>query len=210
MTNGFLGGTTSSGISYSRHAGNVIESEGATLWLNYYNSNDIFLAAGAGNTNKVRVGDYSSGTFSKKFEVIGDAFVDTHLYVDNTVNIGEGHDSPLGNALSLGSGVALETAVHDYGSVTNIAVDFSAEPLQKMTTAGSVNFNSTTDRRAGRSVTVLIENTAGAQRTYSFNTSWRFVGEKPSAIASGKAAILSLTCYGTAESDVVCSYGVED
>ena len=209
FTSGFYAGG-SSGISFGRRQPNVIESESTNLWLNYNNSNHIFLAAGSGGTGRVRVGDYSSGGVSKKFEVIGDAFIDTHLYVDNTVNIGVGHDSSLDNALSLGSGVAMETAVKNYGSVTSFTVDFDAEPLQKMTTAGTVAPSSSTNRAAGRSVVILIDNSAGAQRSYTLNSSWKFIGEKPSAIASGKVAILSLTCFGTAETDVICSYGVED
>jgi hypothetical protein len=205
FTNGFLGGTTGSGISISRRQANVIESEGTTLWLNYNNNNNIFLAAGSGNTNKVRVGDYTSGSVSKRFEVIGDAFIDTHLYVDNTVNIGVSHDSSLSNALSLGTDVALETSVKDYGATCTC--DFSLAPLAKTT---DVSFPTSANRAAGRSITILIDNSAGANQSLSFSSSWKFVGEKPAVIAAGKIAILTMTCFGTAESNVVCSYGVQD
>ena len=109
-----------------------------------------------------------------------------------------------------GSVATLQTTVKDYGSVTSFTVDFTAAPLQKMTTAGSVSPSSSSNREAGRSVTLLIDNSAGAQRSFSFNSSWKFIGEKPAAIAANKIGILSLTAFGTAETDVVCSYGVQD
>ena len=206
MTYGFLGGTSSAGISISRYGSESIDVEGsAPLFFNYYSTGHISALHGGGN---FRIG--SNATPTRKLEVGGDAFIDTHLYVDNTVNIGAGHDSPLANALSLGSGVALETAVNDYGTDVGATIDFSAEPLQKITTNGNMAFSASSNRLAGRSVTLLIENTLGAQRNLTFNGSWRFVGEEPAVLGAGKVAILSLTCFGTAESDVVCSYAVED
>ena len=77
-------------------------------------------------------------------------------------------------------------------------------------TPSTVSPSSSSNRAAGRSVTLLIDNSAGAQRTFSFNSSWKFIGEKPAAIAANKIGILSLTAFGTAETDVVCSYGVQD
>jgi hypothetical protein len=50
----------------------------------------------------------------------------------------------------------------------------------------------------------------GTSRTLTFHSSWIFIGEKPASIAASKTAILSMTCFGTAETDIVCSYAVQD
>jgi hypothetical protein len=201
MTYGFLGGTSSAGISISRYGSESIDVEGSSpLFFNYYSTGHISALNGGGN---FRIG--SNSTPSRKLEVGGDAFIDTHLYVDNTVNIGASHDSSLSNALSLGSGVALETSVKDYGATCTC--DFSLAPLAKTT---DVSFATSANRAAGRSITILIDNSAGSNQNLTFNASWKFVGEKPAVIAAGKIAILTMTCFGTAESNVVCSYGVQD
>ena len=36
-----------------------------------------------------------------------------------------------------------------------------------------------------------------------------FIGEKPTSIAASKTALLSMTCFGTNETDVICSYAVQ-
>jgi hypothetical protein len=37
-----------------------------------------------------------------------------------------------------------------------------------------------------------------------------FIGEKPDSIAANKTALLSMTCFGTNETDVICSYAVQN
>lgn len=65
---------------------------------------------------------------------------------------------------------------------------------------------------AGRSVTIYIDNTVGSpsNRNLNFNSDFKFVGEKPAVLAANKVAILSMTCFGVNNSDVVCSYAVAD
>ena len=58
---------------------------------------------------------------------------------------------------------------------------------------------------------LIKELSAGsASRNFNWNSNWKFIGEKPASIAGNKVAILSMTCFGAAETDIICSYGVQD
>jgi hypothetical protein len=65
------------------------------------------------------------------------------------------------------------------------------------------------NKEAGRSMVVRIV-CDGSDRTLTFHSDWKFVGEKPASIAANKIALLSMTCFGTGETDIVCSYAVQD
>jgi hypothetical protein len=66
----------------------------------------------------------------------------------------------------------------------------------------------TSNRAGGRQVTIrlICDSTA---RALTFPAGWVFVGTKPSTIAASKTAVLSLTYFGTADSDCVAAYGVQ-
>ena len=105
----------------------------------------------------------------------------------------------------------IHTSVHDYGStVTDLDVNFDEDALQKCTLSGNVNIaTGAANKGAGKSIVIKIA-AGGSARTFTWNSSWVFVGEKPTSIAANKTAILSMTCFGTNETDVVCSYAVQD
>ena len=104
----------------------------------------------------------------------------------------------------------LQTTVHDYGTTANIDVDFDYASLQKVTLNGAPAIDTNAaNKGAGKSIVIKIL-CDGSDRAFTWNSSWIFIGEKPASIAANKTAILSMTCFGTAEGDVVCSYGVQD
>jgi len=66
----------------------------------------------------------------------------------------------------------------------------------------------TSNRAAGR--TVVIRLLPGAsERTLTFPADWVFVSTKPATLAANKTAVLSLTFFGTADTDCVAAYGVQ-
>lgn len=72
---------------------------------------------------------------------------------------------------------------------------------------GAITFT-TSNRTAGKSVTIRIINGA-TLRAFTF-PGWTFVGAAaPASIAASKTGILTLTCFGTAESDVVAAWAVQ-
>jgi hypothetical protein len=49
-----------------------------------------------------------------------------------------------------------------------------------------------------------------SQRTLTLSEVWKWIGAaKPTTLAAGKVAVLSLTAFGANESDVIAAYAVE-
>ena len=104
----------------------------------------------------------------------------------------------------------IHTTVHDYGTGADINVDFNKAGLQKALLNADVAIDTAAaNKGAGKSIVIKIL-CDGTARTFTWNSSWVFIGEKPASIAASKTAILSMTCFGTAEADIVCSYAVQD
>ena len=104
----------------------------------------------------------------------------------------------------------LHTSVHDYGTTADINIDLNEDALQKALLNGNVAIDTAAaNKGAGKSIVIKILCDSSA-RNFTWNSSWKFIGEKPTSIAASKTAILSMTCFGTAETDIVCSYAVQD
>jgi hypothetical protein len=86
-------------------------------------------------------------------------------------------------------------------------VDFDGDVYKTVTLTGNIDFASSTNRSAAKTVTIRIIGD-GSSRTLAFHASWVFVGTKPTTIAASKVGILSVTCLGTAETDVIAAYAV--
>lgn len=65
----------------------------------------------------------------------------------------------------------------------------------------------TTNRVAGRTITVILTSTAGTTITY--NGSWVQLGALPTTLPAGKKLMLSLVCTGSAETDVTVTGVIE-
>jgi hypothetical protein len=109
------------------------------------------------------------------------------------------------------------SALTAFSAVTNFVATFvpqtSISPVFRTITAASdVNFLHSTNRPSDsttvRQVVVRIDPN-GTNRTLSFNSSWNFIGTKPTNLVSTNVGILSLTAFGTAETDVWAAYGAE-
>jgi hypothetical protein len=104
----------------------------------------------------------------------------------------------------------IRSDVHDYGTTADINVDFDEDALQKALLNGNVAIDTAAaNKGAGKSIVIKIL-CDGTARNFTWNSSWVFIGEKPTSIAASKTALLSMTCFGTAETDVICSYAVQD
>jgi hypothetical protein len=106
----------------------------------------------------------------------------------------------------------VETTVTTLGTSGTITVDLSDSMLQ---TTGSLSGNITSlvtsNRAAGRSSSLRIIN-GGTNRTVAYSSSWRWVGAKPAnpfTLVANKLGVLSLTAFGTAETDIIAAWAVE-
>ena len=98
------------------------------------------------------------------------------------------------NTITYGATVDLDMASRNGGYFT-------------ISLTGNLTFT-TSNRAAGRTVTLrLVCDTT--QRTLTVPAGWVFIANKPANIAASKTAILSLSFFGTADSDCVAAYGVQ-
>jgi hypothetical protein len=120
---------------------------------------------------------------------------------------------------SLGLGTAATSATGDFLPTTfsasaityaaTVTLDMSALAggYRTISLTGDLTL-ATSNRASGRQVTLRLVCDA-TQRTLTFPAGWVFVGTKPSNIAASKTAVLSLTFFGTADTDCVAAYGVQ-
>ena len=94
-----------------------------------------------------------------------------------------------------------------YGATTTLDMAALTGGYRTLSLTGDVTF-ATSNRASGRQVTIRITCDA-TQRTLTFPAGWVFVGTKPSNIAASKTGVLSLTFFGTADTDCVAAYGVQ-
>jgi hypothetical protein len=100
----------------------------------------------------------------------------------------------------------IQNLIHDT-SASGTDVDFSEDQLQTISISANTTFT-TANRATGKSKTIKIT-TDGTARTLTFPSGWKFVGTKPTEQAASKIGILTCTCFGTADTDIVAAYAVE-
>jgi hypothetical protein len=117
----------------------------------------------------------------------------------------------LGTAAGAATGDFLPTTFSagtiTYAATTNLDMAAHAGTYKTISLTGDLTFT-TSNRASGRTVTLRLICDA-TQRTLTFPAGWVFVGTKPSNIAASKTAVLSLTFFGTADTDCVAAYGVQ-
>ena len=100
----------------------------------------------------------------------------------------------------------IQNLIHDT-SATATTLDFAQDQLQTISISVNTTF-ATTGAATGKSKTIKIL-CDGTTRTLAFPAGWKFVGAKPTDIAASKTAILTVTCFGSADADIVAAYAVE-
>ena len=100
----------------------------------------------------------------------------------------------------------IQNLIHDV-STTPTSLNFAGDQLQTISISANTTF-STANLTAGRSKTIKIT-TDGTLRTLTF-PAWKFVGAKPTDQAGSKVGILTITSFGTADTDCVAGYAVEE
>lgn len=100
----------------------------------------------------------------------------------------------------------LEVEALSYGA--SVALDFLEGGLKTVTLSGNIEFT-TSNRASGRMLMVRIVGD-GSSRTFTLPAGWAFVGSAvPASIAASKVGVLSLTCFGNNDSDIVAAYAEE-
>ncbi len=98
--------------------------------------------------------------------------------------------------------------IHDLSS-TSVEIDFDDDELQEINIFSNTIFTAT-NYEVGRTkvIKVVCDETL---RTLAFPLGWRFIGGfgRPVSIVENKLAILTMTCFGSSESDVVAAFSSE-
>jgi hypothetical protein len=108
----------------------------------------------------------------------------------------------------------IQNLIHDITSTASVSgartLDLNADQLETWALSGStaITFATTSNKAAGRSKTIRLVND-GTLQNLTLHSSWKIVGAAPTDIAASKTGILTLTCFGTAETDIVAAYAVE-
>lgn len=103
----------------------------------------------------------------------------------------------------------LETIIGtSLGTTGTVNLDMAAltGSYQSINMTGDITFT-TSNRAAGRSVTFRL-NPGASPRTLAY-PSWRFVGTKVTSLAASKLAVLTITFFGTADTDCIAAISVE-
>lgn len=114
------------------------------------------------------------------------------------------------------AGTPITTYVHGV-TVSNapassgvVAISFIEGDYQLLDLAGNITFN-TQHHGPGKSVAVRIKNTSTTvSRTLTFSAQWTFLGVKPSSILPNKTGVLSITCLGYSDLDIIAVWAVQD
>lgn len=98
-----------------------------------------------------------------------------------------------------------ELAVDNGG--TNFWVDLLGDAGRTITATNHLNFQATTNRAAvGMRNVVLVLLPNGTNRNLTFNSSWNFLSTKPTVLTNATLGILSLTSWGSSETNVLAVY----
>jgi hypothetical protein len=115
----------------------------------------------------------------------------------------------VGGVLSATGGDSLTFSAGVTTFATSIELDMAALTglYRTITLTDNLTFT-TANRESGRMLTLRLINGSGP-KTLTFPSGWVFLGIKPSGIASSKTAVMSLSFFGTADTDCVASYAVQ-
>ncbi len=115
-----------------------------------------------------------------------------------------------GSSVDVATGAQQDFELTTVSSSANIAVDLNANQFQTLTLSADTAL--TTSNRSsskGRAVTLFVT-ASGAQRIVTLNASWKNYGSSSTVtIPSGKEAVISLMCLGSAETDVRVDYRIQ-
>lgn len=160
----------------------------AADWTTFNGKQATLVAADASHNGYLTSTDWS--TFNNKFGASGGTFTsdvtfNSRILVDKWTN----------NQSAL-----------TYAGTTDI--DFDGLSAKTLSLTGNVTFT-TSNKAAGRlkKIKILCD---GTLRTFTFPAGWIFIGgAAPASIAISKTAILTLECWGTADTDIIAAYAVQ-
>ena len=135
----------------------------------------------------------------------------------NTANVFSGASLDLTGGATIGTFASIGTylqlphaALAVDSAATNFVADLTGQSYRTITATNDVFFVQSTNRAAARFVKIRIDPN-GTNRNLGFNASWKFFGGiAPSTLSSNAIAVLTVTALGTAETDVLARYSLQN
>ena len=190
----------------------------------------IVRPTGTGTRAQITTANSSDPTTDAELLTIGSDIYGTNENAIRTYSSGTGTTRPLAfyydttKVMEItSSGVAVPTTLnlsgnnldniknlhHNISSMSGTAINFANDQLETMGFSATLTLT-TSNRATGKSKTLKMSNTSGSTQTLNFPSGWKWVGAKPTDQAGNKIAILTMTCFGTADTDIVAGYAVEE
>lgn len=184
-------------------------------------------AAQVGNDNDVYLDSNSLAVYQKAgaWNQIGEVYApETNTAYFNVSDaapgVGDGRENDLhlnttsknvyiksGGSWGVTGKVGLVASTLTYANPATI--DFAGDDFKTISLTGNCVFQSS-NLAAGRCISVRIV-CDGSDRTLGFPADWTFVGPAaPADIAANKVGLLSVTSFGTTDTNVVAAYAVEE
>lgn len=85
-----------------------------------------------------------------------------------------------------------------------VAINFSQDNIITRTATGTITFTGS-NYTAGKSATVRIV-AGGSNRSLVFPANWKWVALKPTVLNANQIGILTVTSFGTADTDAVAAW----
>lgn len=113
-------------------------------------------------------------------------------------------DGTTAGGILVGPATPIALTTLTWSSTVNIDI---AKEEQTVSITGNTTFT-TSNKSSAKQVNLRIVGD-GSTRTFTF-PAWISLGAAlPSGLAAGKTALLSLKCYGTADTDIIAGYAVQ-
>lgn len=132
------------------------------------------------------------------------------IFTDGRVRVGAGANDGI-NALQVVGSTVSDMVFSNPTTLTyaaSTAINFFTNDTQTETLTGNVTFT-TSNKVSGRCKFLRII-CDGTPRTFTFPAGWVFMNNTaPTGIAASKTAVLTLQCFGTADTDIVAAYVVQ-
>lgn len=132
-----------------------------------------------------------------------------------TIDDGAGGAATVAVVGSLTATGAVKAGTRYSGTVavmSGSAVDFAAAPILTKAVTGNLTLTTTVNSLpasgTGCGQTIILTADGSGPYTLAFPSAWQWLGTKPSSLAASTSAVLSLTAYGNAESQVIACYTV--
>lgn len=103
---------------------------------------------------------------------------------------------------------ATSFAAITYAATVNLDMAALDGQYRTITLSGGNLTFTTSNRAASRTATIRLIGDSSL-RSLNFPAGWKFIGAKPTNLAIAKTAVLSVSFFGTADTDAVAAYGVE-